>query len=139
MPVTTNNIITEEELSKWSYLKDIQIHRINTGVDLLIGKNSSKLMKPWEVIDSKGEGGYAVRTLLGWVINGPINGNSGEQCQNGYPAVTVNRINIDKLEELLIRQYNHDLNKDFFNDKEEMSVEENKLMGMMEKSLDGLQ
>lgn len=135
MPVTTNNIITEEELSKWSYLKDVRIPRISAGVDLLIGTNSSRLMEPWEVINSEGEGPYAVRTLLGWVINGPLRGNSAEQCEHGYPAVTVNRIGVDKLEELLIRQYNHDFNEDFFNDKEEMSREEKKFMEKVESSV----
>ncbi len=51
MPVTTNNIISEEELAKWSYLKNVQIPRINTHVDLLIGTNASRLMEPWEVIN----------------------------------------------------------------------------------------
>lgn len=92
MPVTTNNIITEKELSKWSYLRDVHILRIKANVDLLIGTNSSKLMEPWEIINSCGEGTYAVRTLLGWVINGPLHENSAKQCESGYPAITVNRI-----------------------------------------------
>lgn len=44
MPVSTTNIITKEEMSKWSYLKGVHIPHINTDVDLLIGTNASKLM-----------------------------------------------------------------------------------------------
>lgn len=89
MPVSADNIISEEELAKKSYLKDAHIPRINADVDLLIGTNASKVMKPWEVINSRGEGPYAVRTLLGWVINGPLQGNSAAQCGNGHPTALV--------------------------------------------------
>jgi len=46
MPVSPNNM-TEEELSKWTYLKGVDIPPINAEVDLLIGTNASKLMEPW--------------------------------------------------------------------------------------------
>lgn len=71
---------------------------------------SPKLMEPWEVINSHGDGPYAIRTLLGWVINGPLQGNNDKQSESGYPAVTVNRTIVDRLEELLTNQYNHDFN-----------------------------
>lgn len=95
MPVSTANIITEEELSKWSYLKSVQIPCIDTDVDLLIGTNASKLMEPWEVINNQEEGPYIVRTLLGWVINRPLRVDSSVQCGSDHPAVTVNRYNQD--------------------------------------------
>jgi len=44
MLLSTNNIIPEEELSKWTHLKGVDI---NADVDLLIGTNASKLMEPW--------------------------------------------------------------------------------------------
>lgn len=47
---------------------------------------------------------------------------------SGYPAVTVNRIVVDKLEELLMKQYNQDFCENSSNDKEEMSIEEGKFM-----------
>jgi len=34
--------------------------------------------------------------LLGWVNCGPHHGNGAKQCESGYPAVTVNRIVVDK-------------------------------------------
>lgn len=75
MPVSRDNIISEEELARWLYLKDVNFPRINADVDLLVGTNVSKLMEPWEVINSQGEGPYAIRTLLGWVIHGSMQGN----------------------------------------------------------------
>lgn len=101
----------------------------------MIGTNASKVMEPWEVINSRGEGPYAVRTLLGWVINRPLQGNSAAQCENGHPTALVNRIGVDRLEELLINQYNQDFSETFSNGKEEMSVEERRFIEIMESSV----
>ncbi len=76
-----------------------------------------------------------MRTLIGWVINGPLSGNSVQQCGNGYSSVNVNRIGVDNLEELLLKQYNHDFSETFFDDKEEMSVEERKFIEIMKNSV----
>ena len=42
-------------------------------IGLLSGCNCPKAIKPKEVILGKGEDAYAVRTLLGWGIIGPVN------------------------------------------------------------------
>ena len=83
------------------------------------------------MINSRGEGPNAVRTLLGWVVNGPLQENDVKQSESGYPAVSVNRIRVDRLNELLISQYNLDCNEKFF-DKEEMSMEEKRFMEIVE-------
>lgn len=99
------------ELRKWPHLETVKIPHLKAGVDLLIGTNASKLMEPWEVINSReGENGnYAIRTLLGWVINGPLKGNSG--CETDHPPVYANRVAIDRIEELFTSQYNYDFNE----------------------------
>ncbi|XP_062420786.1 BICD family-like cargo adapter 1 [Pungitius pungitius] len=99
MPVSKDNMVTEEDLDKWPYLKGVKIPHIPADVDLLIGANASKVMEPWEVKNSDGEGPYAVRTLLGWVVNGPLQGSKDNGNTIECPDVTVNRY-ADKLEEL---------------------------------------
>ncbi|KAJ8385113.1 hypothetical protein AAFF_G00192540 [Aldrovandia affinis] len=79
MPVEKNNIIKEEELAKWPYLDGVSVPHIQAEVELLIGTNASNLLEPWEVVNSHGNGPYAIRTLLGWVINGPLQGYSNER------------------------------------------------------------
>ncbi|XP_013856310.1 uncharacterized protein LOC106512188 [Austrofundulus limnaeus] len=132
MPVSTDNIISEEELSKWSYLKDINFPRIHAGVDLLVGTNASKLMEPWEVVNSQGEGPYAIRSHLGWVVN--ASAEDYNDFENGCPSVHVNRTTVDKIEELLISQYNYDFNEKSFTEQEEMSREEQKFLDIMDHS-----
>lgn len=56
-------------------------------------------MEPWEVINSYGNGPYAVRILLGWVVNGTLEGNGDHKNEAGHSVVTVNRISVTKLEE----------------------------------------
>ncbi|XP_034057151.1 uncharacterized protein LOC117536415 [Gymnodraco acuticeps] len=126
MPVTRNNIPQQEDLYAWPYLDSVEIPAIDADVELLIGTNSPEVMEPWEVINSRGKGPYAVRTLLGWVVNGPLRG--GNESGSSCPTVTANRISIAHIEELLVKQYNHDFNEKSAEDKPEMSIEDLKFM-----------
>ncbi|XP_028314842.1 uncharacterized protein LOC114470696 [Gouania willdenowi] len=129
MPVSQLCIPRQKDLIKWPHLKDIKIHEIDSGIDLLIGTNNSKVSEPWELVNSKGDGPYAARTLLGWVIYGPLRGDNIIRDPNGAAAASVNRISIVNLEELLIKQYNHDFSKNG-KEKEEMSQEEVKFLNI---------
>lgn len=133
MPVSRNNIIKEEELSKWPYLEGVVIPHIEAEVELLIGTNASKLLEPWEVVNSQGNGPYAIKTLLGWVINSPLSGHTEEQSERTHTA-NVNRISITNLEVLLNNQYNHDFNERSSEDKEELSRDDMKFMEIMTES-----
>lgn len=46
MPVTPNKIVSQEELSQWPYLSEVQIPCIDASVDMLIGTNVPKVFKP---------------------------------------------------------------------------------------------
>lgn len=114
-------------------MKDIRIPELDAEVEVLIGTNAPKLMEPWEIINSEDKGPYAVRILLGWVINGPVRGNSG-CCQRSCSTICVNRISVAKLEELLISQYNQDFNEKVLEERQEMSREDLRFMEILEKS-----
>lgn len=43
---------------------------------MLIVANVPKEMEPLQVVSSVDDGPYAVRTMLGWVVNGPIRGEN---------------------------------------------------------------
>ena len=65
-------------------------------MDLLIGLNTPKALEPWRIINSQGEGPCAVRTLLGWVVNGPLNASASVDIE--CPVALVNQISSGKLE-----------------------------------------
>ena len=92
-------------------------------MDLLIGTDAAKVMEPRELINSQGEGPYAVRTRVGWVINGPLRGGDNNQVKTGCSVVTTNHISVAHLEEMLIKQYNQDFNENSLEEQLELSRE----------------
>ena len=82
-----------------------------------IGTNAPKVLEPWRVINSKGNGPFAVKTLLGWVINGPL---GHKEFMSDCHPVLVNRIAISSLEEILTQQYNQDFAEQHY-ERQEMS------------------
>ncbi len=107
IPATKENIVSKSDLNKWPYLKEIQLQETDADVELLIGVDVPKATKPWQIINSQHNGPYAVRTLLGWVVNGPLSSSSAMN-KDGRPVASVNHISPEKLESLLISQYHHD-------------------------------
>ncbi len=128
MPVSRLNIPQQEDIAKWPYLRNIKLHNLDAEVDLLIGTDAPKVMEPWELINSQGEGPYAVRTRVDWVINGPLRGGNSRGVEMGCSVVTTNPISVEHLEEMLISQYNHDFNEKTSVEQLEMSREDIKFM-----------
>lgn len=132
IPVTQDNIPTEEDLKEWPYLKEVELEPINASIGLLIGANAPKVLEPWKVINSEGIGPFAVKTLLGWVINGPLGHREDSDMNDCHPAL-VNRIAIANLEELLTQQYNQDFSEQHYEQKE-MSLEDKQFMSTISDS-----
>jgi len=76
IPSRRDQIARAETVNNWPYLKKIQDkippYDKKVEIGLLIGCNCPKAIKPTEVIRGKSEEPYAVRTLLGWSIVGPV-------------------------------------------------------------------
>lgn len=130
IPVSTLNIPRQADIDPWPYLKDVILHDIHANVDLLNGTDAPKVLEPWEVINSLDEGPYAVRTRVGWVINGPLHGGSC-RGKSGYSAMTANRISVEHLQEMLVKQYHHDFNEKSSEEQLEMSREDIKFMDIV--------
>lgn len=116
-------------------VKDAIISTTDADIDLLIGTNAPKTIE--QIISSQGEGPYAVRTLLGWVVNGPLKAGT---C-NDIPSHTVSRISGHKLHEMLIAQYNTDFSERSYEEVKELSIEDRcflKIANESTKIVDGL-
>ena len=134
IPVGKEYIPRQEDLRKWSYLQDVKIPNIDAEIDLLIGVNAPKLMEPWRIINSQGNGPFAIKTLLGWVVNGLLHNEDACINQQGQKHVHSHRTSVEKLSELLIQQYNHDFPEKGFEEKKQMSVEDCRYMHIMDSS-----
>ncbi|XP_078284132.1 uncharacterized protein LOC144609514 [Rhinoraja longicauda] len=124
MPVSHPNVHKQKDLERWPHLKEVKLPKINSGIDLLIGTNASEALEPIEVITNQEGGPFAMRTVLGWVIYGPLRKNNKGMERNNYTAAAVNRISIVNLEESLTKQHNHDFNERAGKESEEMSGKE---------------
>ena len=132
MPVTKDSIATQEDILQWSYLNQVKLPKIDAEVELLIGINAANVMEPWQVINSQGDGPYATRTLLGWVVNGPlgrVREDVDRDTENCYKTSLVN------LQEMLVSQYNTDFNEKAYEETSEMSVEDRKFMDIANGSV----
>lgn len=125
MPVPKDNIVSQEDLDKWPYLKGFKIPQIPADVDLLIRANVYKEMEPWENINDEGKWPYAFRTL--WVVNGPLQGSKDNRNKIECTDVTVNSISVGKLEEMLNKPYNQDF-IEIASENKEMSREDHAFM-----------
>ncbi|KAL7827082.1 hypothetical protein SRHO_G00328000 [Serrasalmus rhombeus] len=126
--IPVENVISSKDLEKWPYLRNVDIKEIDADVELLIGVNTPKAMEPWEIINSIGNGPYAVRTMLGWIVNGPL-GSMGDVTN--HHVVTTNRISVSEIEELLIKQYNQEFPETHYTEKREMSLDDKKFMKIL--------
>ena len=76
MPSRRDQIPSPKVAPVWPHLQKIKDkimpYQESLEIGLLIGCNCLKAIKPKEVILGKGEDPYAVRTLLGWRIIGPV-------------------------------------------------------------------
>ncbi|KAK0144587.1 hypothetical protein N1851_017040 [Merluccius polli] len=96
----------QKDLERWTYLKEIKLPQIEAEIDLFIGANVPKAMEPWEVVSSVGNGPYAVRTKLGWTVNGPL--REGHTDKRKPTKIMANRISAASLENLWLKQFQMD-------------------------------
>ncbi|KAM4561412.1 uncharacterized protein V3H82_015431 [Fundulus diaphanus] len=132
IPVTKDNIPRQEDVGRWPHLKEVKLPAVEAEVGLLIGANIPKALEPLQVVNSIDEGPYAVRTVLGWTVNGPLKGgNDGLRIRS---AVTANRISVAKLEEHWHQQFKLDFPDAGLSEDIEMSKEDHQFMNMVSQS-----
>ena len=72
LPVSTVAIGTQEDVNRWPHLKGIDVPRIEAEIGLLIDSDVPQAMQPKELRESKNGGPFAMRTVLGWMLSGPL-------------------------------------------------------------------
>ena len=133
LPVSTEQIPRQEDVDRWPYLSHISLPFVEAGVGILIGGNVPKAMEPWDVVHSVDDGPYAVETVLGWCINGPLRQVS--EVDDSAHLVTVNRIEVlSSLDQQLQRFFNQDFSeRHVFTDDKALSVEDSQFLEMVER------
>ena len=95
IPSRRDQIPRPEIADKWPHLRRISDsilpYQEDLEIDLLIGCNCPKAIKPKEVILGKGDDPYALRSILGWGIIGPV-GIPATDSRDKDGISTCNRI-----------------------------------------------
>ena len=89
-PELAGSIASAGDIMKWKHLRGISVPRAGTPeVGLLIGQDVSQALVPVELRRGQDGEPYAVRTPLGWTINGPLSSgrSSGSAVSNLIHAV----------------------------------------------------
>ncbi|KAL7880597.1 hypothetical protein SRHO_G00028510 [Serrasalmus rhombeus] len=129
IPVTRENVPAEKDLESWPYLrKEVRLPQIDADVEMLIGMNAHSAMEPWKIIHSQDDGPYAIKTTLGWVVNGPLKKDNDHKPSHFSHGVSVNRVSVSNVDSMLLRQYNHDFPEQACEEKSEMSREDIQFM-----------
>jgi len=89
-------------------------------------------MEPEQVIRSVDNGPYAVGTIPGWTVNGPLRDNNCELTGDGK-YITANRISVAKLDELWNQQFKYDF-PESNQEQLEMSQEDPQFMDSVSQS-----
>ena len=82
LPIDPRNRVTMSEAARWSHLKGLPLHHAPIDeVMLLIGQDYPDALIPLATVSGRRGEPYAVRTRLGWTVNGPVNNSEtrGEQ------------------------------------------------------------
>lgn len=89
-------------------------------------------MEPWDIILSKDNGSFAIKTILGWIINGPIDTVRENGMFNTF--VKVNRIDA-RLKKQIRYQFNHEFCERAIDDVPESSKEDNTFLELVKHSV----
>ena len=128
-PSLVSSIADPQELQRWDHLKDLSVPEASkTGVLLLIGQDVPHAVMPLEVRHGKDFEPYAVRTNLGWVIGGPVGGNSNVTLSNFVHSMPAKAPD-DSVSELFWKM------DDVTSDEVQMSVDDARVLEIWDKSL----
>lgn len=105
---------------------DVHLPEIDSEVEL----NVPKALEPLQVIRSVDDGPYAIKTILGWTVNGPLGGDNGD----GMDVVTVNRISVLNVEELWQRQFITDFPECSYDEQPGQWREDQRFMKLVQDS-----
>ncbi len=82
-PKLMTSIADRDDVKSWPHLKDIPIPLCKDKVTLLIGQDYPDVLMPLEVRRGDYKEPYAVKTSLGWTINGPLYTKDLDENQGG--------------------------------------------------------
>ncbi|XP_028408799.1 uncharacterized protein LOC114531374 [Dendronephthya gigantea] len=130
LPVLRDDIPRQGDVDRWSHLEGIVLKDIDSEVGLLIGNDVPKALQPKEVVESNSDGPYAIRTVWGWTVNGPLG-------RSDHHSATANCIQSEvqnnELENIFRQYCNREFND--VDDDVAMSCHDRRALSIMEETV----
>ena len=134
MNISTSALARQEDVRRWPHLDGIMLpDTICDGeVSLLIGVDVPQALQPEEVRRSEDGGPYAIKTMFGWSLNGPIgvSFNQGNRCFFSNPVSSD-----DQLYDQLKKYFNHEFEESSVDSQKMMSVEDGRALAVFQESI----
>ena len=128
LPISTNTISKQEDVSHWPYLQGINIPEINAEIGLLIGSDVPQALQPIKVRQSRNGGPFATKTALGWVLNGPLGRKEPRIHTSNFVQTSLT------LNEQFLEFCDMEFNDTKYSSKAAMSQNDRKALGIMENA-----
>ena len=126
LPIPPEAIARQEDVDRWPHLKGVNISHIDAEIGLLIGSDVPEALQPREMRPSENGGPFATRTVLGWVLNGPL----------GRAATTqVSAANFVQGSKTLDKQFHDFCNLEFSDTFYESTLKDQKALNIMEETV----
>jgi len=133
LPISPQCGAVRDELKSWSHLCDIEICDAPIeSVDLLIGQDNPEALIPHEVRVSNSQSGkvpFAVRTLLGWTVQGPVKGKNNQRAVVGFTKSDI------ALQQSLQRFWELDSDEKMTDETRGMSVNDKRVIELWQSKL----
>lgn len=130
--ITTQGLPTHDDLRKWPHLSDLTVPAIDAKeVQLLIGTDTPEVF--WTLEERRGnmKEPYAVKSILGWTIVGPVSNQASCHSLNAFSL----SVNDDKLMNQVEKFWKADFGDPMLSVDEAMSVEDRRALKAMEEGL----
>ena len=131
LPISAQSGVRRSDLMVWNHLHDVEICEASVNnVDLLIGQDNPEALVPCEVRASSrnSKAPFAVRTSLGWTVQGPVRNFTDSQATVGFVSSDL------ALQHSLERFWKLD-SDDSMADEAKMSVDDRKVISLWEDSV----
>ena len=132
-PVLNGSVVDSSDVKQWDHLRDLDIPA-DADVQLLIGQDHPQALKPLEVRCGGDQEPYAVRTILGWTVNGPVGNTVNSSSTMTTLSAFVQASDDMHLESQVERFWKLDM-CDSPSDGKEMSIEDKEVLQRWDKSV----
>ena len=130
LPISDDAIGKQEDVNRWPHLHGLSLPEIDAEIGLLIGSDVPEALQPMEVRQSENGGPFATRTILGWVLNGPLGRErKATSSTSNFLQTTVN------LEQQFKNYCNLEFNDTSYDPKPSMSQNDKRALRIMEDSV----